>query len=346
LRLPLITATVAAAVVLVGGGGVVFAYDSGHRDVIAQGVTIGGVDVGGLTGAQARSRLQERLVEPLRQPVIVRHGRYRARLGAAQAHLRVDVDASVAEALRRSRNGNPLSRTVRTITGGTIAAQIKPVVTYDARAVSGLVRRVARTLDRRPRDASVRPSAYGLQRVASRPGRAVVERRLKARIVSALTTADGTRAVSVPVRRVAPKVTTGELARRYPTYLVVNRSGFVLKLYKKLKLVKTYPVAVGQVGLETPAGLYHIQNKAVNPAWSVPNSAWAGDLAGQVIPGGAPNNPIRARWLGIYDGAGIHGTTETGSLGSAASHGCIRMAVPDVVDLYPRVPLHTPIYIA
>jgi lipoprotein-anchoring transpeptidase ErfK/SrfK len=50
--------------------------------------------------------------------------------------------------------------------------------------------------------------------------------------------------------------------------------------------------------------------------------------------------------MGIYDGAGIHGTAQTGSLGSAASHGCIRMAIPDVIELYEKVPIQTPVYIA
>jgi lipoprotein-anchoring transpeptidase ErfK/SrfK len=126
---------------------------------------------------------------------------------------------------------------------------------------------------------------------------------------------------------------------------VADRNAFQLRLYKKLQLVKAYSVAVGAVGFDTPAGLYHIQNKAVDPTWNVPNSAWAGDLAGKSIPPG-PDNPLKARWMGIFDGAGIHGTDETYSLGSAASHGCLRMAVPDVIELYDQVPVGTPIYIA
>src|SRR5436190_1887665 len=76
-----------------------------------------------------------------------------------------------------------------------------------------------------------------------------------------------------------------------------------------------------------------------------PNAAWAGSLAGQVIPGGAPNNPLKARWLGITDGVGIHGTGEDWSIGSRASHGCIRMHVHDVIALYLRVPVGTPVLI-
>jgi lipoprotein-anchoring transpeptidase ErfK/SrfK len=113
--------------------------------------------------------------------------------------------------------------------------------------------------------------------------------------------------------------------------------------------VKNYSVAVGMVGLETPAGLYHIQNKAVNPAWTEPNSDWvpAADR-GKVVPGGSPENPLKARWLGIFNGAGIHGIdpSEYGTIGHAASHGCVRMRIPDVIDLYPRVPVGAPIYIS
>jgi lipoprotein-anchoring transpeptidase ErfK/SrfK len=114
----------------------------------------------------------------------------------------------------------------------------------------------------------------------------------------------------------------------------------------KEKLVKTYRVAIGRIGFETPAGLYEIRTKAVNPAWFVPKEAWAGSLAGKIIPPGDPENPLKARWMGFWDGAGIHGTAESSSIGSAASHGCIRMNVPDVIQLYDRVPLHTPLYIS
>jgi lipoprotein-anchoring transpeptidase ErfK/SrfK len=144
---------------------------------------------------------------------------------------------------------------------------------------------------------------------------------------------------------VKPKVTTAELGRKYPTLVTVNRDGFRLTLFKNLRRVKTYPIAVGAIGLETPAGLYTIQNKQVNPTWNVPDSEWAGKLAGKSIPPG-PDNPLKARWMGIYNGAGIHGTSDLGSLGSAASHGCVRMAVTDVIDLYERVDVGTPVYIA
>jgi lipoprotein-anchoring transpeptidase ErfK/SrfK len=182
--------------------------------------------------------------------------------------------------------------------------------------------------------------------VASRDGRAVDTRGLRRNIQAELLDAGDTRIARVRTSVVQPKVTTAELAKKYPAILVVNRSAFKLTLYKDLKPAKTYGIAVGQIGLETPAGLYHIQNKAENPAWHVPNSDWAGDLAGTTVPGGTAENPLKARWLGIFDGAGIHGTSASGSIGSAASHGCIRMLIPDVIELYDQVPVGAPIYIA
>src|SRR5437899_503097 len=132
-----------------------------------------------------------------------------------------------------------------------------------------------------------------------------------------------------------------DVAQMVDAAVRATRSG---GLPQRLKLVKTYPIAVGRAGLETPAGFYEINDKQVNPSWHVPLSSWAGDLAGRVIPPG-PDDPIKARWLGFFGGAGIHGTAETWSLGSAASHGCIRMTIPDVEQLYDLVPLHTPIYV-
>ena len=93
-------------------------------------------------------------------------------------------------------------------------------------------------------------------------------------------------------------MTHADLAEKYPAVIIVNRSAFQLTLYKNLAPVKTYGIAVGQVGLETPAGLYNIQNKAVDPDWHVPNSAWAGDLAGTVVPGTDPEQPDQGALAG------------------------------------------------
>jgi lipoprotein-anchoring transpeptidase ErfK/SrfK len=337
----LVAATVTFLIVIVVAA---YAYDSSRDDLIADGVTVAGVDVGGMQAADARRKLRREVVGPLERPVTVAYGKRRFTLTARQAKLRADVGAMVNEAQQKSRDGTIVSRVARDITGGEEDAQLPARVHYSQAAVEGLVRRVKKTLDRPAQDATLNfPS---LTKVKERNGIAVQQGVLQQHVEQALTVPGVGREVKPQVKLTKPKVTRAQLADRYPTLVVVERGAFKLTLYKHLRLVHSYRIAVGQIGLETPAGLYHVQNKAVNPAWSVPRSPWAGSLGGTTVPGGTPQNPLKARWLGIFDGAGIHGTDQLGSLGTAASHGCIRMAIPDVIALYDRVPVGAPVYIA
>ena len=338
-----IIGSVLIAFVLLGVAGA-FAYDHSRRDTIAKGVHVAGVDVGGMKAAHARATLARSLLRALRKPAVVAYGGRRFTLGARSARVAVNLDGLVAEALARSRDGSIVARVGREVTGGSVDADIQPRVRYSRAAVAAFVGDVTATLDRPARDASIDFSATQLEPVAAQDGVEVLPRRLRRAVVRTLTT-PGASAVRPVVRTLAPKVTTDELVLKYPTIITVDRTSFRLRLWKDLKLVKSYPIAVGMAGLETPAGVYTINDKQVDPSWHVPNSAWAGDLAGKTIPPG-PADPIKARWMGIYNGAGIHGTDELSSLGSAASHGCVRMAIPDVIDLYDRTPLGTTVYIA
>ena len=106
-----------------------------------------------------------------------------------------------------------------------------------------------------------------------------------------------------------------------------------------------YTVAVGRPGKQWQ-GKAQVNGKYVQPAWTPPAEVKADNPAlPDVIPGGAPNNPLKARWLGIAGGVGIHGTGEPWLIGTRASHGCIRMRVPDVVELFDRVPIGTAVLI-
>jgi lipoprotein-anchoring transpeptidase ErfK/SrfK len=341
-----VIAAVVGLLLLVGAGGV-YAYDRAHAEEIGKGVTVGGVDVSGLTPEEARAKLRTAVLEPLNRPVSVRALGRRYTLTPARAKVTVDIDGSVRAALERSREGNMLVRTWRGIRGEPVGAQLDVDITYSKAAIQRLVRRVGKAVDKPAVDATVDLENGDVTPQASKDGRRLLAQRLKREVKRRLLDVGGDKTVRADTEVVKPKVTTEELAKEYPAILVVNRSAFQLTLYKNLKLVKTYGIAVGQVGLETPAGLYHIQNKAVNPAWTMPNSDWvAAADRGKVVPGGTPENPLKARWLGIFDGAGIHGTDATSSIGSAASHGCIRMLIPDVIELYDHVPVGAPIYIA
>jgi lipoprotein-anchoring transpeptidase ErfK/SrfK len=334
-----------AAAVLGSGATALYAYDLSRSDVIAKGVTVAGVDVGGLSAGAARDTLRRALASRLQRRVVVRFRNRRFVLSPQEARIRVDAGAMVRQALAKSREGFFVRRAVLALSGGKVRARLPARVRYSSYAVRALIHRITHAINRTPRDAQVTPSSARVTVRPSRDGITVRAVRLRWAIARALFDPVGPRVVRVPTKTTKPRMTTERLARKYPFYITIDRGHFKLRLFRHLKLAKTYPIAVGQIGLETPAGLYHVQNKAINPAWHVPLSAWAGSLAGAVIPGGTAENPLKARWLGIYDGAGIHGTDATYSLGHAASHGCIRMAIPDVIELYSIVPIGTPVYI-
>jgi len=333
-----------AAALLVVVVGAAYAYDSSQKDKIADGVTVGGVDVGGMNEEEAAAAVRRKLLAPLRTSLVVSYDGQTWKLSGKKLKIRADVGSAVEQAVEDSQEGGFPGRLVRYVSGGEVDEQITPQVAYSQRAINRFVRHVAEEVDREPQNADVEPTPDSLEVVAGKDGRKLRDNQLEKKLKEAVLNANAPHRIVAAVHATKPEVTKSEVAAQYPTFITVDRGNFTLRLWKNLKLAKEYTVAVGMEGLETPEGLYDIQEKEENPVWNVPDSAWAGSLAGQTIPPG-PSNPIKARWMGIYEGAGIHGTEETYSLGHAESHGCIRMAIPDVEELYDLVEVGTPVYI-
>ena len=330
---------------LIGGAVGVYAYDSAHKDQIADGITVGGVNVGGLDREQAARRIQRKLVAPLNRPLTVQLGSDEYTISAERLKVRANVDAMVDEAIDASQSWGIPGRFFREVTGGSVDEQVQPQVSYSRLAVHRFVKHVASKVDREPQDASVAPTGTSLNVVPAENGRTLKQANLAHRIEAALDKGGRNRLLKARVVIAKPEVTTKEVAAKYPVYLTVDQASFTVRLWRHLKLVKSYTIAVGQPAYPTPYGLFSITDKAVDPVWSVPNSPWAGELAGTTIAGGSAENPLRARWMGVTSGVGFHGTDQTYSLGTAASHGCMRMSVPDIEELYDQVPVGTPVYI-
>jgi lipoprotein-anchoring transpeptidase ErfK/SrfK len=342
--LPVIVGAAVALLVLLALA--MYLYDRSQRDVIAHGVQVDGIQLGGLDAAAARVKLQRELVAKLQQPVVVSSGARQWTFDPRRAGVHADVNAVVAQAVAASREGSIFTRTFRGLFGGHVNRTIPVTASYSHAAVRGFVGEVRAAVDRPPRNAEVEPSSSGLRTVPSRTGVAVVASLLGQRIDRAMLGLDPGRNVHLPTHSTRPAITTRNLAAKYPAYIVVDRGTFQLRFYNHLKLEHTYEIAVGMEGLETPAGLHHIEWEQVNPPWYVPKKAWAGALAGTVVPPG-PADPLKARFMSFEGGAGIHGIdpSEYSSIGHDASHGCVRMRIPDVIELYSKSPVGTPVYI-
>jgi lipoprotein-anchoring transpeptidase ErfK/SrfK len=301
---------------------------------IAGGVTSAGQDVSGLTVAEAAQTLRGTFGERLRRSITVRASGLTWRLTSRKARVRFDPVVSAERALNagRTAQGSPVD--------------VALAVDYSKARVERFAGRIDRRLRRRPRNSRLSISATRVRVTHSRRGRDLDGRRLARDIGRALRDPRISRVLEPGLLRPRPKVTAGTLRRRATTVITIQQSTFTLRLFKNLKVVRRYKVAVGQPGYPTPRGRFAIQSKQVNPVWSVPNSPWAGELAGTTVAGASAANPLRARWMGIVGGVGIHGTNQGASIGTRASHGCIRMHVPDVIELFGRVPLGTPVLIA
>jgi lipoprotein-anchoring transpeptidase ErfK/SrfK len=291
---------------------------SSQMPAIAPGVTVGGIGVGGLTSEPARTKLEEAFARSI--PVVHGNRHWWAspqRLGAGAA-----VDAAVSSAL----HAEP---------GDRVALGVD----YSAPQLRRFVNEVARTFDRKPVDAElvgVGPAGPKIKEAV--PGIAV--RRTLLRRELELELEHGTRqSIVLPTSTVDPKVTRA----RFGPVIVINRGANALWLYNSTKLVRSFRVATGQSRYPTPNGLWSIVDMQLNPWWRPPDSDWARGL--KPIPPG-PGNPLGTRWMGLSaPGVGIHGTPDAASIGYSASHGCIRMQIPDAEWLFQHVHEGVPVYI-
>src|SRR3954463_2720754 len=129
--------------VLAGAAVAVAAYDHAHRDVIAPGVRVAGVPVGGLPADEASARVRAALRAPLTTPLVVRSRGRHWTLSPARAHAAVDVDGLVARAVADSREGSVGMRTVHGITGAEVSENPPARVSFSQPPVDRLVRRVS-----------------------------------------------------------------------------------------------------------------------------------------------------------------------------------------------------------
>jgi len=112
--------------------------------------------------------------------------------------------------------------------------------------------------------------------------------------------------------------------------LTLNLAAYRLYVYENGERTRSYRVAVGKPGHRTPTGSYRISRVVWNPWWHPPNRPWA---RGKKPTPPGPSNPMGRAKLYFMDLYYIHGTPYRKSLGTPASHGCVRMANSDVIEL-------------
>ena len=285
--------------------------------LIADGVTIAGVPVGGYTAHQATSATKDAFAKRL---ALTTDRRIRVvapeRLGAHPL-----VADAVAGALR-AKPGENVELAVD-VDNATLRRYVSALNEHYARAA---------------RDAKV--VLVKLKPVVKREeeGLSVRQRALFSELDAALTTGDRT-PIRIPFEHTKPAVTASD----FKSVIVIERSSNRLVVWDGKHRWGTFGVATGQAIYPTPLGRFEIVTKQENPWWYPPDSPWAAGLS-PVPPG--PGNPLGTRWMGLSaPGVGIHGTPDAASIGYSASHGCIRMRIPDAETVFAHVDLGTPVFI-
>jgi hypothetical protein len=287
--------------------------------LIEPGVTIGGLLVGGLTKSEARELVEQRFEEPI---TLVVSSTRKLRLTPDELGADAWVGKAVKTAVSVRREGFQVPLRVDVANG----------------KLTKILGKIARTTDREPVDASITLKKFRPVAHPSQPGRRL-KQVVAARQVS-LAIRKHERSVELPFQDLEPKVTEADLGK----VIVIRRSSNQLLYYSGDRLKRTFRVATGQSSYPTPIGKFEIVTMQRNPWWYPPQgSAWA-EGAKPIPPG--PGNPLGTRWMGISAPyVGIHGTPDAASIGYSASHGCIRMLIPQVEWLFQRVEVGTPVFI-
>jgi lipoprotein-anchoring transpeptidase ErfK/SrfK len=285
--------------------------------VIADGVTIGGIAVAGLTRDEAAATVESAFERPL--PVVVlRHRLY-------PTPKRLDASAYVDGAVAQALAAPP---------GSAIKLRVK----LDRAKAAAYVAAVAKRFDRKPLDAQL--ALRNLHPVVSkeRAGRSLRRVQSLGRIFAALV-ANARTPISLDFRSFAPKLTRKSIG----PVIVIRRGSNRLYLYNGMRPWRVFGVATGQSQYPTPLGRWHVVVKWRNPWWYPPHSPWA--QGAKPIPPG-PGNPLGTRWMGLSaSGVGMHGTPDDASIGYSASHGCIRMHISDAEWLFNHVRIGTTVFI-
>jgi lipoprotein-anchoring transpeptidase ErfK/SrfK len=286
---------------------------------IPRGVTVDGVRIGGLTSEPARTRLRAAFDRPLRFVFQGQHWTARPS--------RFSASSDVEDAITRAFQARP-------------GADLELDVTSSDAQVKSYVRYLDRRFARAPVDSEVRGVDAGLRpRITpAKPGVRVDRATLAAGIENALRY--GLRPpLELFTKHVPPTVTPATIG----PIIVISRRANRLFFYEGPRLVRSFGVATGRAQYPTPSGQFSIVDMQRNPWWRPPSSDWAKGL--KPVPPG-PGNPLGTRWMGTSAwGVGIHGTPDAASIGYSASHGCIRMQIPQAEWLFEHVRIGTPVVI-
>ncbi|MSO57585.1 MAG: hypothetical protein EXQ77_00920 [Thermoleophilia bacterium] len=289
------------------------------RQLIEAGMTIAGQPVGGLNILEAVAIVRQRFERPL--TLVVSPGSVRT-VAPAELGARARVGFAVDTALKLG-----------------FAFDIPLAVEFDEIVLRRAVERIQLSTSKAPVAARIVVRGREPHVVSETAGR-TLQTEAAVRLLRGALERHVRSPLRLPFRATRARVTEAE-----PGFaIIILRESRRLSLFHGERLQRTFRVATGLAAYPTPLGRWRLVVKERDPWWHPPpGSDWA--VGKEPVPPG-PGNPLGTRWMGLdAQYVGIHGTPDAASIGYSASHGCIRMLIPEVEWLFDRVPVGTPVFI-
>ena len=330
---------------LLGGAALLAAwYDGAHADELLPGIVIGDVEAGGRPASEVVRELDGQLPPIGTTTLRLSAGNEEATVTLARLGLRSDAAETVARAEAAADRMGMARRVWHRLFNRPVDRRYAVRMQVSRAAVEREVARLAKEVELAPTDAAIDTSSGMVSIRPAKDGRALdvaasADRLYAAAIVVANGSGTTGLEVTAPVKVVEPKV------KGYDDVILVRLAENKLYHYDNGVLAKTYTVATGTSRYPTPKGTFEVVLKRRNPVWVNPDPrGWGRSLPARIGPG--PRNPLGTRAMNLNSpGIRIHGTSNVASLGTAASHGCIRMAMTDIEELFDKVEQGTPVAI-
>jgi lipoprotein-anchoring transpeptidase ErfK/SrfK len=340
LRIVLVVSVVLVALAGVAGGVAYGAREHSrqYEDRLLPGTVIEGVDVSGLSAPEALSAVKKVIAPRLHHRIVVTWGPRKWRLTPRELGARSDARSAVEAAMAASSQTTFWDHVEMRWLDERFEFTNGVGVTHPKGGVREFVGKLAKTIYEEPVDASMDYSSGWVEISPEKKGRKVVTHKARAALYEAMRKPRPAK-VAVPIAPLEPEVTRAA----YDQVLLVRIGENKLYLYNDGDITHSWTVATGQPEYMTPTGTYSVTEKRYMPTWVNPApDTWGASLPAEIPPG--PDNPLGLRAINWSAPAiRFHGTEATYSLGYNASHGCVRMSNPDVVELYDMIEVGAPI---
>lgn len=324
-------------------------YDRVQSDMLMPGASIDGVDVGGMSTADAVDMLSSRLDQAQEVELTLTADGETMAVSLADLGLHADVQGAVDQAHNGTSDqgimavlSGPFTRSYHRLLDKPVDLDIELDYAFSEEQLRGHVDTLAAQVNREMKNAEIDVSNGSFQVVPSVPGRSINPDEIVAfaeENARSWALAGGPVQSDVPVVVHEPELTTEGLG----TTLFVNRSKRRVWVYQNGDAeVTSFPIAVGSSSYPTPRGWYEVTLHRDHPTWINPDpTGWGAGLPKKIGPG--KSNPL-GRYAINISAAGIR-FHEGPNVGAAASHGCMRMHYSDVKKLATYAPVGTRVVI-